>query len=221
METAGIRKEVHEEIDRMTDEEVRGLKEFMATYPDPVAALFRNAPFDDEPYTEEEQRLVAEADEWFAKNGGKGSLTRRFCENSVRSEPGSAGLIQVRSHEPFTVAFRRSSWPHQDRPGPDGSRDSLQASGEFGTWVSARPTCPLPRAAQGTMWRLPDPATRNSPAAPARVSRLALRREEEGSGTVTSPAALRPLGFGAVSSRASFPPVRLRRRSPPLSCAER
>ena len=72
VETAGIRKEVHEEIDRMTDEEVRGLKEFMATYPDPVAALFRNAPFDDEPYTKEEQRLVAEADEWFANNGGKG-----------------------------------------------------------------------------------------------------------------------------------------------------
>lgn len=27
VETAGIRKEVHEEIDRMTDEEVRSLKE--------------------------------------------------------------------------------------------------------------------------------------------------------------------------------------------------
>ena len=72
VDTTEIRKEVHEEIDRMTDEEVRGLKEYMATYPDPVAAAFRNAPYDDEPYTEEEQRLVAEAREWFAKNGGEG-----------------------------------------------------------------------------------------------------------------------------------------------------
>lgn len=72
MEKTEIRKEVHDEIDRMTDEEVRGLKEYMATYPDPVAALFRNAPFDDEPYPEEQQRLVAEARDWFAKNGGEG-----------------------------------------------------------------------------------------------------------------------------------------------------
>jgi hypothetical protein len=72
VETTEIRKEVHEEIDRMTDKEVRGVKEYMATYPDPVAALFRNAPFDDEPYTEEEQRLVAEARDWLKHNGGKG-----------------------------------------------------------------------------------------------------------------------------------------------------
>ena len=49
VETAGIRKDVHEQVDRMSDEEVRGLKEFMASFPDPVAALFYNAPFDDEP----------------------------------------------------------------------------------------------------------------------------------------------------------------------------
>ena len=67
-----IRKEVHEEIDRMTDDEVKGLQEYMATYPNPVVAAFRNAPFDDEPYTEEEQRLVAEAREWLKQNGGKG-----------------------------------------------------------------------------------------------------------------------------------------------------
>ena len=72
METTEIRKEVHEEIDRMTDEEVRGLKEYMATYPDQVAATFRNAPIDDEPFTEEDQRLLAEAQEWLKQNGGKG-----------------------------------------------------------------------------------------------------------------------------------------------------
>ena len=72
VESTDIRTEVHEESDRMADDEVRALKEFMATYPDPVAALFRNAPFDDEPYTEEEQRLVAEARRWLKQNGGKG-----------------------------------------------------------------------------------------------------------------------------------------------------
>ena len=61
MEETDIRKEVHEEIDRMTDEEVAGLQEYMATYPDPVAAAVRNAPWDDEPTTEEDLRLLAEA----------------------------------------------------------------------------------------------------------------------------------------------------------------
>ena len=72
MEATDVRKEVHEEIDRMTDEEVQGLKDYMATYPDPVAAAFRNAPLDDEPTTEEDLRSIAEAQEWFDQNGGRG-----------------------------------------------------------------------------------------------------------------------------------------------------
>ncbi len=57
-----IRREVHEEIDRMTEDEVLGLKKFLATYPDRLGAVFRNAPFDDEPLTEEERLAVAEAE---------------------------------------------------------------------------------------------------------------------------------------------------------------
>ena len=72
VEVTDIRKHVHDEIDRMTDEEVKGLHEYMATYPDPLAALFRNAPIDDEPFTEEDRRLLAEAQEWLDQNGGKG-----------------------------------------------------------------------------------------------------------------------------------------------------
>ena len=56
----------------MTDEETKGLKEFLATYPDQFTATHRNAPFDDEPFTEEDRRLLAEADEWLNQNGGKG-----------------------------------------------------------------------------------------------------------------------------------------------------
>lgn len=69
---ADIRSEVHEEIDRMTEKELLGLKEFLATFPDRVGAMLRNAPVDDEPVTEEDLRAIAESQEWFRRNGGKG-----------------------------------------------------------------------------------------------------------------------------------------------------
>ena len=67
-----IRKEVHEEIDRMPEEQVVGLKSILASYPTPLDAACRNAPESDEPETEEEARLVAEADEWLRQNDGRG-----------------------------------------------------------------------------------------------------------------------------------------------------
>ena len=67
-----IRKEVHEEIDRMTDRDVGLLKELLPSFPTRLAALHRNAPESDEPETEEEARLVAEAKEWLRQNGGRG-----------------------------------------------------------------------------------------------------------------------------------------------------
>ncbi len=69
---ADIRNEVHEEIDRMTEKELLGLKEFLATFPDRVGAMLRNAPVDDEPVTEEDLRAIAESQEWFRQNGGRG-----------------------------------------------------------------------------------------------------------------------------------------------------
>ena len=67
-----IRNEVHEEIDRMTEKELLGLKEFLATFPDRLGAILRNAPVDDEPVTEEDLRAIAKSQEWFRQNGGKG-----------------------------------------------------------------------------------------------------------------------------------------------------
>lgn len=67
-----IRKEVHEEIDRMPEEQVEGLKKLLASYPTPLDAACRNALESDEPETEEEARLVAEADEWLRQNDGRG-----------------------------------------------------------------------------------------------------------------------------------------------------
>lgn len=69
---ADIRSEVHEEIDRMTEKELLGLKEFLATFPDRVGAMLRDAPVDDEPVTEEDLRAIAKSQEWFRQNGGKG-----------------------------------------------------------------------------------------------------------------------------------------------------
>lgn len=71
-ETTEIRKEVHEEIDRMPEEQVEGLKKSLASYPTPLDAACRNAPESDEPETEEEARLVAEADEWLRQNDARG-----------------------------------------------------------------------------------------------------------------------------------------------------
>ena len=70
--TADIRSEVHQEIDRMTKKELLALKQFLATFPDRVGAMLRNAPVDDEPVTEEDLRAIAESEEWFRQNGGKG-----------------------------------------------------------------------------------------------------------------------------------------------------
>ncbi len=65
-------KEAHEGIDRMTDRQVTRLKEFLSTYPSPLAVTCRNAPESEEPLTDEEARLVTEALEWRKQNGGRG-----------------------------------------------------------------------------------------------------------------------------------------------------
>ena len=67
-----ICKAVHAGVDRMTDRQVTNLKEFLATFPSPLAVTCRNAPESEEPLTEEEARLVAEAEEWIRQNGGRG-----------------------------------------------------------------------------------------------------------------------------------------------------
>ena len=60
-----IRREIHDEVNRMPDQEVIGLKEFLKTYPTPLDA---NALPDDEPLTEEDRILIEEAEEWLKHN---------------------------------------------------------------------------------------------------------------------------------------------------------
>ena len=77
-----LRAEVHEGVDRINERQVAGLKMFLATYPRPLGAACRKAPEAEEPESEEEARLVAEALEWLRQNGGRGipheEIKRKF-----------------------------------------------------------------------------------------------------------------------------------------------
>ena len=74
-----IRSELHEEVDRMNEQEMLGLKEYLASYPSRLAAFFRNARWDDEPVTEEDRLAIAEADEWLKQDGGEGIPHEEIC----------------------------------------------------------------------------------------------------------------------------------------------
>ena len=69
---SGTRQHAHELIDQLPEPQLTALVGLLESIVDPVAAALRNAPVDDEPVTEEEERAVAEAREWLRKNGGKG-----------------------------------------------------------------------------------------------------------------------------------------------------
>lgn len=62
------REHAHQLIDRMPETQLNGLVQFLETIVDPVAAALRNAAVDDEPFTDEDRRAVAEAEEWSKHN---------------------------------------------------------------------------------------------------------------------------------------------------------
>ena len=66
------REHAHQLIDRMPEAQLSGLVQFLETIVDPVAAVLRNAPLDDEPETDEEKVAVAEARGWLQNKSGKG-----------------------------------------------------------------------------------------------------------------------------------------------------
>jgi hypothetical protein len=66
------RQQAHLLIDRMPEAQLSGLVQFLETIVDPVMVALRNAPFDDEPESEDERSAVAEAREWLQSNGGRG-----------------------------------------------------------------------------------------------------------------------------------------------------
>ena len=68
--TPDVRQRAHELLDCLPDAQVSALVGLLTTIVDPVTAALRDAPIDDEPITEEEERAVAESREWFKHNPG-------------------------------------------------------------------------------------------------------------------------------------------------------
>lgn len=62
------RQHVHELIDRLPPAELTALETILQSMVDPVSRKLALAPFDDEPFTDEDRQAVAEADEWLKHN---------------------------------------------------------------------------------------------------------------------------------------------------------
>lgn len=64
------RRQAHAYLDHLPEAQVSAVRGLLEAMLDPVARALANAPIDDEPVTEEEERAVAEAREWLKHNPG-------------------------------------------------------------------------------------------------------------------------------------------------------
>jgi hypothetical protein len=71
MPYAHTKEQAHELIDRMAPSQVSAVVGLLESMLDPVSRAIANAPYDDEPESEEERRAVASSKAWFAENPGK------------------------------------------------------------------------------------------------------------------------------------------------------
>ena len=71
MPYAHTREQAHELIDRMAPSQVSAVVGLLETMLDPVSRAIANAPFDDEPESEDERRAVAESKAWLAAHPGQ------------------------------------------------------------------------------------------------------------------------------------------------------
>jgi hypothetical protein len=72
MAYAHSRQQAHELIDRIAPSQVNAVVGLLETMLDPVSRAIANAPFDDEPESEDERRAVAESKAWLAEHPGQG-----------------------------------------------------------------------------------------------------------------------------------------------------
>jgi hypothetical protein len=63
------RQHAHEIIDHIPESQLSTAVGLLEKMVDPVTLALLNAPIDDEPETGEERLAIAEADEWFKRNG--------------------------------------------------------------------------------------------------------------------------------------------------------
>jgi hypothetical protein len=68
MPYAHTKEHAHELIDRMAPGQVAAVVGLMEILLDPVARSLANAPFEDEPISDEENRAVAASKEWLKQN---------------------------------------------------------------------------------------------------------------------------------------------------------
>ena len=66
------KQQAHELIERMSTGQVSAVVGLLETMLDPVDRAIANAPFEDEPISEEETRAVAASKAWLAEHPGEG-----------------------------------------------------------------------------------------------------------------------------------------------------
>ena len=64
------KRQAHAYLDRLSEAQLSAVRGLLEAMLDPAARALANAPVDDEPVTEEEERAVAEARESLKRNGG-------------------------------------------------------------------------------------------------------------------------------------------------------
>ena len=64
------RQQAHAYLDQLPSEQVSAVRGLLEAMLDPVSRALANAPLDDEPISEEEERGVAEARQSLQQNGG-------------------------------------------------------------------------------------------------------------------------------------------------------
>ena len=69
---ANPRLEAHALIERISTAQVSAVVTLLTSMLDPVDRALANAPYDDEPVSEEESRDVAASKAWFAEHPGEG-----------------------------------------------------------------------------------------------------------------------------------------------------
>jgi hypothetical protein len=66
--TPNTRHHVHSLVDQLPPNQLAAVEALLQSMLDPLARNLALAPIDDEPFTEEDRRAVAEADEWLKHN---------------------------------------------------------------------------------------------------------------------------------------------------------
>jgi predicted transcriptional regulator len=70
--TVNPKQQAHELIDRLTAGQVAAVVGLLEAMLDPVSVALANAPIEDEPIGEEEERAVAASKAWLAEHPGEG-----------------------------------------------------------------------------------------------------------------------------------------------------